>query len=332
MNSLVHQSPCSTSRAPSSCNNLNVPKPGRGRADPAHLRRDQHLLPRVRPRAARPARPRHLPALRRHPRLPRLRRVPEPGQRDVDALAGGARQLRRAPRDGRADAAGARRPAHRRAVVRARASRRASTSRPALLDQAWHALDVDAGRGRDGRRGLRGEPRWKRSGSRIPSCRRGIGRPTSRTPSPTPTTRSTTPTSGARCSTPTRWRGSRENGGLTRENGDRYRRYVIGIGGPADPLESYREFRGARRGHPAPPRAPRPPLRPGELGRMPLGSLPAPAPHRRVCTSRRDPSPSSVHFAHVGRGRPRREVHTRREERVSARGQSTGWSRPVSTS
>ncbi len=36
-----------------------------------------------------------------------------------------------------------------------------------------------------------------------------------------------------------------ENGGLTRENGERYRRYVVGIGGAADPLESYREFRGA---------------------------------------------------------------------------------------
>ncbi len=35
-----------------------------------------------------------------------------------------------------------------------------------------------------------------------------------------------------------------ENGGLTRENGDRYRQFVIGIGGSADPLESYREFRG----------------------------------------------------------------------------------------
>jgi peptidyl-dipeptidase Dcp len=37
----------------------------------------------------------------------------------------------------------------------------------------------------------------------------------------------------------------RENGGLTRANGDRYRRHVVGIGGAADPLESYREFRGA---------------------------------------------------------------------------------------
>jgi peptidyl-dipeptidase Dcp len=35
-----------------------------------------------------------------------------------------------------------------------------------------------------------------------------------------------------------------DNGGLTRENGDRYRRHVIGVGGAADPLASYREFRG----------------------------------------------------------------------------------------
>jgi peptidyl-dipeptidase Dcp len=36
----------------------------------------------------------------------------------------------------------------------------------------------------------------------------------------------------------------RENGGLTRENGDRFRRYVLQIGGSADPIASYREFRG----------------------------------------------------------------------------------------
>jgi peptidyl-dipeptidase Dcp len=35
-----------------------------------------------------------------------------------------------------------------------------------------------------------------------------------------------------------------EHGGLTRENGERYRRYVIGIGGSADPIASFREFRG----------------------------------------------------------------------------------------
>lgn len=36
----------------------------------------------------------------------------------------------------------------------------------------------------------------------------------------------------------------RENGGLTRANGDRFREYVLGIGGKRDPLEAYREFRG----------------------------------------------------------------------------------------
>lgn len=36
----------------------------------------------------------------------------------------------------------------------------------------------------------------------------------------------------------------KDNGGLTRENGDLYRKYVIGIGGTKDPLESYVEWRG----------------------------------------------------------------------------------------
>lgn len=35
-----------------------------------------------------------------------------------------------------------------------------------------------------------------------------------------------------------------ENGGLRRENGDRFRRIVLGIGGSANPLDAYREFRG----------------------------------------------------------------------------------------
>jgi peptidyl-dipeptidase Dcp len=36
----------------------------------------------------------------------------------------------------------------------------------------------------------------------------------------------------------------KENGGLTRANGDRFRQYVLGLGGAGDPLEAYREFRG----------------------------------------------------------------------------------------
>ncbi|MDQ1530010.1 MAG: peptidyl-dipeptidase Dcp, partial [Microbacteriaceae bacterium] len=35
-----------------------------------------------------------------------------------------------------------------------------------------------------------------------------------------------------------------EHGGLTRENGDRFRRLVLGVGGSKEPLEAYREFRG----------------------------------------------------------------------------------------
>jgi len=36
----------------------------------------------------------------------------------------------------------------------------------------------------------------------------------------------------------------REHGGLTRQNGERFRRLILGVGGSKDPLEAYREFRG----------------------------------------------------------------------------------------
>ncbi|MCX7522218.1 M3 family metallopeptidase [Microbacterium sp. STN6] len=36
----------------------------------------------------------------------------------------------------------------------------------------------------------------------------------------------------------------RENGGLTRENGERFRTRLLGVGGSKDPLEAYRDFRG----------------------------------------------------------------------------------------
>jgi len=35
-----------------------------------------------------------------------------------------------------------------------------------------------------------------------------------------------------------------ENGGLTRQNGDRFRELLLGVGGSKDPLEAYRDFRG----------------------------------------------------------------------------------------
>ncbi len=36
----------------------------------------------------------------------------------------------------------------------------------------------------------------------------------------------------------------KQNGGLTRANGDRFRELLLGVGGSKDPLEAYREFRG----------------------------------------------------------------------------------------
>jgi peptidyl-dipeptidase Dcp len=36
----------------------------------------------------------------------------------------------------------------------------------------------------------------------------------------------------------------KENGGLTRSNGDRFRQRLLGVGGKKDPLEAYRDFRG----------------------------------------------------------------------------------------
>ncbi|WP_144873165.1 M3 family metallopeptidase [Microbacterium sp. 1.5R] len=36
----------------------------------------------------------------------------------------------------------------------------------------------------------------------------------------------------------------RENGGLSRENGDRFRQRLLGVGGSKDPLDAYRDFRG----------------------------------------------------------------------------------------
>jgi peptidyl-dipeptidase Dcp len=36
----------------------------------------------------------------------------------------------------------------------------------------------------------------------------------------------------------------RENGGLTRQNGDRFRSRLLGVGGSKDPLDAYRDFRG----------------------------------------------------------------------------------------
>jgi peptidyl-dipeptidase Dcp len=36
----------------------------------------------------------------------------------------------------------------------------------------------------------------------------------------------------------------RDNGGLTRANGDRFRDRLLGVGGTQDPVEAYRHWRG----------------------------------------------------------------------------------------
>jgi peptidyl-dipeptidase Dcp len=36
----------------------------------------------------------------------------------------------------------------------------------------------------------------------------------------------------------------KENGGMTRANGDRFRSRLLGVGGSKDPLEAFRDFRG----------------------------------------------------------------------------------------
>ncbi|HEY5319909.1 MAG TPA: M3 family metallopeptidase, partial [Galbitalea sp.] len=36
----------------------------------------------------------------------------------------------------------------------------------------------------------------------------------------------------------------KENGGLTRANGDRFRQRLLGVGGSKDPLQAFRDFRG----------------------------------------------------------------------------------------
>jgi peptidyl-dipeptidase Dcp len=36
----------------------------------------------------------------------------------------------------------------------------------------------------------------------------------------------------------------KDNGGLTRANGDRFRQRLLGVGGSKDPLEAFRDFRG----------------------------------------------------------------------------------------
>jgi peptidyl-dipeptidase Dcp len=83
------------------------PEAGGRAARPAHLRRGERDVPRVRPPAARAVLEREVPAHRQHQRAGRLRRVPVAIQRDVGPRPAGAGQHRQALPDGSADAEGA---------------------------------------------------------------------------------------------------------------------------------------------------------------------------------------------------------------------------------
>ena len=112
----------------------------------------------------------------------------------------------------------------------------------ALLDQAWHTLPGCC-RGGDGRRGLRGG-----------RPRRGRARQPRRAHALLSTYFAHVFSGGYDAgyysyiwsevldADTVEW--FTENGGLTRENGDRFRSLLLGVGGSKDPLEAYREFRG----------------------------------------------------------------------------------------
>ena len=199
--------PVAAARHPAGRGQQPQRQPGRRRAaDPAHPRRGEHALPRVRPRAARAELGGHLSALLGHQRAARLRGVPEPGQRDVGDVAGGARALRPARRDRRADA---RRPSSRRSRppgCGARASPRSSTWPPPCSTRPGTGSRP---RPRSATRSRSSSGPWRTPASTPRSCRRATGRRTSSTSSPAATRPATTPTSGRRCSTPTPSSGSR---------------------------------------------------------------------------------------------------------------------------
>ena len=145
-----------------------------------------------------------------HERGPRLRRAAVAVQRALGARADGARALRRAPQDRRADAAGPRRQdqeggdlqpglqpdgdSRRRRARHAVALAGAQAARTAA--DAFEAAALAVERARPARR-----------------CRRATGRATSCTSGPTATRRATTRTCGPRCSTTTPSRGSPSTAG-----------------------------------------------------------------------------------------------------------------------
>ena len=113
----------------------------------------------------------------------------------------------------------------------------------AMLDQGWHQLTADQLPAADGVIGVRsgraeeGRRRLRAGAAALPHA------PTSAT-SWAATRPATTPTSGAKCWTPTACEWFKENGGLTRENGDHFRKTLLSRGGSEDALQLFRNFAG----------------------------------------------------------------------------------------
>ena len=157
MNTLVDQSRL-LGHAPGRGQQPQRPQAAAGEPTLLTLDEVDHAVPRVRPRAARPVLRRR--ATRTSPgtaRAARLRRVPVAGQRDVDALAGGPRELRQALRDRRADAGrSSSTGCWRRGDVQPGLRHAASTSRPRCSTRPGTRSTRERGRRVDGRRGVRG--------------------------------------------------------------------------------------------------------------------------------------------------------------------------------
>ncbi len=142
------------------------PRTARARQADAHeLGQRHHAVPRVRARHPRAAVGRALPVPLRDGDAPRLRRVPQPGQRDVGLGPGAARGVRASPRDRRARAPGVDRhaagSASRRRGLRGDRGVLGDDPRPGLAPDPVRRAPRDARRGR----GLRAE------GAREPWCR-----------------------------------------------------------------------------------------------------------------------------------------------------------------
>ncbi len=141
-------------------NVMNFSKAAEGQAGAALLRRCAHPVPRIRPRAARPAVRRHLSARSPAPASRRLRRVPLAALRALAGAAGDPEPLRPPRRDRRADAGGAARAgarsAHLQPGLRHRRIRRLGAGRPRAAPGRR--------RGRARRRRLRGRRCWTEIG------------------------------------------------------------------------------------------------------------------------------------------------------------------------